>query len=255
MIFMKAKVTGEEELLKLYPHMKDELFFTRRAAVNKTIKGLRLDAGRIIRETIQVAKHPKSKKTPKQVIESRIRLRFATEGELSGRLVIKDREIPMRWFGPKQIPVKRIKRKKAKPGKKKRISMKPIYSKAFWKQAKKIGYKAWQRVKGFKFKSRKKKPTIQQTTAKVYKNRSRLIYPHGFGPNNQKLGYTIWFRETLKNYPLFKQEGVLVADIIRKVGGERRLRRSADVRLRKEVIRRIKRYKFIDWKRYKKPKL
>ena len=212
MIKFGAALKQADAMLKKLEATRDELRLAKRAAINATIKGMRLDAGRMIRATIQVTKPPRSKKTPKKIIESRIKLFFANPRAMSdeipgGKLLIKDIKIPIRWFGPKQIP----KVVKKPPGSPKR-------------------------------KSGKKKSI---TTAKVMKGGSRGIYPKGFGPNTEKLGYTIWERRGEHRYPLKLSEGVNVAEIIKRIGGEKQLRAMAHERLKKNLKRRIDRIKFV----------
>lgn len=184
----------------------DEIKLAKRVAVNATIKGLRLDAGKMIRELVHVKKSPHSSKTPKALIESRIKLFFAKADALSsdvagGKLLVKDIKIPIKFFSPKQTPaIARGKRRKTKKS---------------------------------------------VTSAKIMKGGSREIYPHGFGPNIKKLGYTIWERQGKRRTPLKKQEGVDVAFLLRRRGGERRLRESANRRLQKNLQRRIKRIGFV----------
>jgi hypothetical protein len=246
MMFLRANVKGTKELMEKFPQLGDEVKQIRMAAINTTIKGLRLDAGRLIRSTIAVSKVSTSNKTPKQVIESRIKLAFAKDDTDFGRLVIKESQIPIRWFNPKQIP-KTQKGKKRTSGKtkRKRSTLKMLFSKDFVKTAKKIGYKAVKNPKQFNPFAKRKKKTVKGTTAKIMKGGSRVFYPRGFGPNVKKLGYTIWERTGKSRYPLISPYGVSVADIVRRVGGERQLNRQASVRLKKAVERRIKRIKYI----------
>lgn len=255
MMFFRANVKGTKELMEKFPQLGDEVKQIRMAAINTTIKGLRLDAGRLIRQTIAVSKVSTSSKTPKQIIESRIKLSFANDDTDAGKLVIKESQIPIRWFNPKQVP-KTQKGQKRKPGKqrRKRSTLKMLFSKDFLKTAKKIGYKAVKNPKQFNpFKKRKKK-TVKGTTAKIMKGGSRVFYPRGFGPNVKKLGFTIWEREGKSRYPLTSPYGVSVADVIRRVGGERQLNRQARMRLEKAVERRIKRIKYIKPKKGRKKK-
>jgi hypothetical protein len=184
----------------------EEIKLAKRVAINATVKGLRLDAGKMIRELVHVKKSPQSSKTPKALIESRIKLFFASASATSkdvagGRLLVKDIKIPIKFFSPKQTPA--IARGKKPKSKKKSI-----------------------------------------TTAKVMKGGSREVYPYGFGPNVKKLGYTIWERQGKARLPIKKQEGVDVAFLLRRRGGERRLRESANKRLQKNLQRRIKRIGF-----------
>ena len=184
----------------------EEIKLAKRVAVNATVKGLRLDAGKMIRELVHVKKSPYSGKTPKALIESRIKLFFAKADALSsdvagGKLLVKDIRIPIKFFSPKQTPaIARGKKRKAKKS---------------------------------------------VTSAKIMKGGSREIYPHGFGPNIKKLGYTIWERQGKARKPLKKQEGVDVAFLLRRRGDERRLRESANRRLQKNLQRRIKRIGFV----------
>ena len=213
MISVSVGMRHADRLLEVMNATRDELRLAKRAAINSTIKGMRLDAGRMIRETIQVTKNPESTKTPKKIIESRIKLFFSDPKAMSdtvpgGKLVIKDIKIPIRWFGPRQLP----KPKKASEGEGKKTT-------------------------------RRKQKSV--TTAKVMRGGSRGIYPRGFGPNVKKLGYTIWERTGKGRKPLKTVEGVNVAEIIEKIGGEQRLINMADMRLYKAVKRRVARIKFV----------
>ena len=205
MITIKPNMRSVERLIERIKATDEEVKLAKRVAVNATIKGLRLDAGKMIREIVQITKIPDSSATPKKIIESRIKLNFADAKAMSGtvaggRLVIKDSRIPIRWFNPKQTP---------------RIT---------------------------KGKKRSNKKTT--TTAKVFKGGSREVYSRGFGPNTKKLGYTIWERQGSSRLPLLKEEGIDVASLIRMRGGERRLKESANQRLQKNLVRRINRIKY-----------
>jgi len=228
----------------------DEIKLAKRVAINQTVKGLRLDAGKMIREMVAVSKSPTSPKTPKQLIESRIKLFFADPKAMServagGKLLVKDIKIPIRFFSPKQLKAQRAKRKKLKPKKPKQIQVRSLFSKETLKAAKKIGYSGFKKIKSVQpFGKKKRQKTVRGTSAKIMKGGSRVVYPRGFGPNTQKLGYTIWEREGKKRLPLRLQEGVDVAWLLKRRGGERRLKESANQRLQKNLVRRIKRIKY-----------
>jgi hypothetical protein len=212
MIRVDAVLKKADAMLQKLETTKEQINLAKRAAVNATIKGMRLDAGRSIRATIQVSKVETSNTTPKKVVESRIKLFFAkgksaSEEISSGKILIKESKIPIKWFNPKQIP------------------------------------KVTKAVTGQKRKSKGRKKSV--TTAKVMKGGSRGIYPKGFGPNVQKLGFTIWQRKGSARFPIKTAEGVDVAEIIRKTGAEKQLRVLADQRLRKNLKRRIDRIKFV----------
>jgi hypothetical protein len=210
MITIRASLKGVQALIDKFEATGEQIFAARRAAINETVKGLRVDAGKIIRETVQITKVPNSPKTPKKIVESRIKLNFAKGNSATGgKLVIQDNKIPIRWFGPKENP---------KPS------------------------------KGKKRRSRKK--TV--STVKILKGGSRQVLPKAFGANNQKLGYTFWQRASKAAYPLLNVEGVDVADLIRKRGGERRLKESANTRMQKNMTRRFKNLKFTKARRNQK---
>lgn len=213
MITVKAAMRNADRMLQIVNATRDQLRLAKRAAINSTIKGMRLDAGRMIRETIQVTKNPQSSKTPKKIIESRIKLFFSDPKAMSdtvpgGKLVIKDIKIPIAWFAPRQTP----KPREASEG------------------------------EGKKTKRRRQKSI---TTAKVMRGGSRVIYPRGFGPNVKKLGYTIWERTGKARKPLKSIEGINAAEIIEKIGGKQRLEQMAYVRLDKAIKRRIERIKYV----------
>lgn len=205
MITITPNMQSVQRLIERLKATEDEVKYAKRAAINATVKGLRTDAGRMIREIVQITKIPDSSATPKKIIESRIKLFFADANALhgkvaGGRLIVKDSRIPIRWFGPKQSP-------KVVAGKR-----------------------------------RSKKKSV--TTAKVFKGGSRQVFPRGFGPNQGKLGYTIWERQGSSRLPLVKEEGIDIASLLRQRGGERRLKESANQRLQKNLVRRIQRVKY-----------
>ena len=205
MIKITPNMQSVQRLIERLKATEEEIKYAKRAAINATIKGLRTDAGKMIREMVHVTKDPHSTKTPKTLIESRIKLFFADAKAMSqkvggGKLIVKAIKIPIRFFKPQQKPA--IARGKA----------------------------------------RKKKKSV--TTAKIMKGGSREVFPHGFGPNFKKLGYTIWERQGRSRLPLKKQEGVDVAWLLKRRGGERRLKESANQRLQKNLVRRIKRIKY-----------
>jgi hypothetical protein len=247
-----------QDLLDKFPALQEDVAALRRASVNIAIKGVRLDSGRLIREKLAITKTKGSSKTPKTIVESRIKLKFAKKEDQSGKLVITDSKIPIRWFSPKQTPKTQKGRKtpKIKAAKKKPFRFKMLRSKDMIKSARKTGLKLVKQAKQFNpfKKKKKKKKTIKGTTAKILKSGSRVLYPHAFGPNTEKLGFTIWERKGRARYPLTSPYGVDVAQVIRSTGGERRLRASAKLRLEKEVNRRIKRLKYIKPRRGKKAK-
>ncbi len=256
MISFRSKTKGMQDLLDKFPALQEDVAALRRASVNIAIKGVRLDSGRLIREKLAITKTKGSSKTPKTIVESRIKLKFAKKEDQSGKLVITDSKIPIRWFSPRQTPKtqKGKKRPKIKAAKKKPFSFKMLRSKDMIKSAKKTGLKLVKQAKQFNPAKKKKKKTIKGTTAKILKGGSRVLYPHAFGPNTEKLGFTIWERKGRARYPLTSPYGVDVAQVIRSTGGERRLRASAKLRLEKEVNRRIKRLKYIKPRRGKKAK-
>jgi len=159
-------------------------------AINDTIKQLRVDAGRIIRNHVAVRKPKGSMTTPKRLIESRITLVFSPKRDLQGRVIVKTNKVPIIWFSPTQ--------KKA-----------------------------------------------STASALIRKGGSRVEYKKGFGPRIEKLGRAIFERTGKARFPIKQVEGVDVADIIRKAGGERELQQSARTRLDKNIKRRLQRLAYI----------
>jgi len=204
MIRISASLRNVQGLIDKAKALPEMVAIQRKAAINDTVKGLRVDAGKMIREILQVTKNPRSNKTPKKIIESRIKLNFAAKPDSSGELRIKESEISLRWFGPKTSPPT----KKGKNAKKKQV-----------------------------------------TSTKIFRGGSREIYKRGFGASTEKLGYTVWERQGSSRFPLKTHEGVSPAEIIRKRGGERRLKAQANMRLQKALVRRFKRLKYATGKR------
>lgn len=251
MIRFRVKAKGAEELLNKFPDLAKDVGRLERAAVNITVKGVKLDASRLIRDKIAITKNKSSSKTPKQVIESRIKLKFVKDESGNGELRVTDSQIPIKWFSPKQTPKIRKPLKKGRTAKKKPFRFKMIRSKDMIKAARKTGLKLVKSAKTLNPFKKKKKKTVKGTTAKIRKGGSRVLYPHGFGPNYAKLGFTIWERTGKSRYPIESPYGVDVAAIVRQSGGERRLKASGKIRLEKEIKRRVARLKYIKPRRGK----
>ena len=189
----------------------DQLRTSARMALNDTLDDSRLFMWRHVNKNVQIKKPPNSPRTPKTVVESRLKLFWANRGDTRGVIELKATTIPLRWFDPKEKQVPRAARSEGdRKGKSKRGRI-----------------------------SRR-----TQTTVKIEKGGNREIVPGGFGPNSEKLGRTVWKRAGKNRKPLEKPVGVELPAILRRRGGIQEITRQTQERFETNFVRRLKRLKY-----------
>jgi hypothetical protein len=190
----------------------DQLREAGRMALNDTLDDARLFMWRHVNKHVAIKKPPNSPRTPKTIVESRLKLNWANRGDTQAVIELKATELPLRWFDPKEKRVPRAARSESDRG----------------------GGNA----------KRGRMSRRTQTTVKIEKGGNREVVPNAFGPSIEKLGRTVWRRAGKQRKPLEKPVGVELPAILRRRGGVQEITQQTQDRLEKNVIRRIKRIKY-----------